>query len=134
MDTGTVAFLLPLSGLLAGVVLGFTARRNFFCTLSALEQYWYANNSTGVRTWVFAATIAAIFTQILVVFGLFEPASSCRRAVFRFWHGTYWHVRLWRVGSVGRRQSQKPDGCSCAWHHRIVGDQGITGAGSCELF
>ncbi len=76
MDTGTVAFLLPLSGLLAGVVLGFTARRNFFCTLSALEQYWYANNSTGVRTWVFAATIAAIFTQILVVFGLFEPASS----------------------------------------------------------
>ena len=69
-------YLLPFTGLVSGLVLGFVARKNFFCTLSSLEQYWYANNSTGVRTWALAATIAIIFTQTAVYFEYFEPTES----------------------------------------------------------
>ncbi len=69
-------FLLPLSGLLVGILLGYVARRNFFCTLSSLEQHWYAGNSNGLRTWVLAATIAAASTQILVGAGQIDLSDS----------------------------------------------------------
>ena len=72
----TTAILLPVAGLLSGTALGFIARRNFFCTLSALEQHWYGGNSSGVRTWVLATTIAIILTQTMVVTGWFEPTNS----------------------------------------------------------
>ncbi len=65
-----IAGWLPLSGLVCGVVLGFVARRNFFCTLSALESYWYGENSTGLRTWVLAAVVAAAATQVTIATGL----------------------------------------------------------------
>ena len=70
------ALLLPVAGLLSGTALGFIARRNFFCTLSALEQHWYAGNSTGVRTWVLAVTVAIAFTQVSVFGGWFDPTQS----------------------------------------------------------
>lgn len=72
----TTAVVLPLAGLLSGSVLGFVARRNFFCTLSALEQHWYAGNSSGVKTWAFAAVVAIILTQISVLLGWFDPTQS----------------------------------------------------------
>ncbi len=74
MDNASL--LVVLSGLSGGLVLGFVARRNFFCTLSALEQHWYAGNSDGLRTWALAAVFATLFTQILVAVGLFEPTDS----------------------------------------------------------
>lgn len=64
-----ISLQLPFAGLIAGILLGFVARRNFFCTLTSLEQYWYADNSTGVRTWVLAAIFAAVFTQLCVAVG-----------------------------------------------------------------
>ncbi|MEM8836447.1 MAG: YeeE/YedE family protein [Pseudomonadota bacterium] len=70
------ALLLPLFGLASGTVLGFVARRNYFCTLSALEQHWYGGNSAGVRTWVLAAASAIIFTQASVQAGFFDPTES----------------------------------------------------------
>ena len=70
------AYLLPVSGLAAGFVLGFIARRNFFCTMSSLEQFWYGGNSTGVRIWVLATTTAIILTQILTQLNLFTPQES----------------------------------------------------------
>ena len=69
-------WLLPLSGLLAGVVLGAVARHRHFCTLSALERHWYAGDSGGLRTWVLAATVAAIATQALAAAGLLDVARS----------------------------------------------------------
>ena len=71
-----LSFLLPVSGLLSGCLLGYVARRNFFCTLSSLEQYWYGNNSAGVRTWVFAAAVAILLTQAFIYFNLFDPSKS----------------------------------------------------------
>jgi uncharacterized protein len=70
------AWFLPLAGLLAGVVMGFVARRFHFCTLSALERHWYAGDSRGVRTWVLAAAAALAFTQALKWLGLAEPERS----------------------------------------------------------
>lgn len=72
----TNALLLPLAGLLAGSALGYFARRNFFCTLSSLEQFWYGDNSSGIRTWVLATALALLFTQVLIAFGLIEPDMS----------------------------------------------------------
>lgn len=71
-----VAFTLPFAGLISGTVLGFVARRNFFCTLSALEQHWYGNNSAGVRTWALSAAVAIVLTQALVLTGSFDPQTS----------------------------------------------------------
>lgn len=70
------AILLPVAGLIAGTLLGYFARRQFFCTLTSLEQYWYADNSVGIRTWAFAAVCAATFTQLLIFFGIADPFSS----------------------------------------------------------
>lgn len=76
MPADLVPILLPFAGLLAGTVLGFVARRNFFCTLSALEQYWYADNATGVRSWMLAAVVAAAGVWIASGLGWVTPSSS----------------------------------------------------------
>ncbi|MBL1407026.1 MAG: mmebrane protein [Hyphomicrobiales bacterium] len=70
------ALQLPSAGLIAGALLGYVARRNFFCTLTSLEQYWYGNNSHGVRTWVLAAVSAAIITQTFIYLGYADPSNS----------------------------------------------------------
>lgn len=70
------ALQLPSAGLIAGAILGFVARRNYFCTLTSLEQYWYGSNSEGVRTWVLAAVSAAIITQSFIYFGFADPSNS----------------------------------------------------------
>lgn len=78
---------LPIAGLLAGTLMGFIARRNFFCTLSALEQHWYGNNSDGLRAWVLAAVVAAACTQLLVVSGACDLSSSFYLAPSFGWLG-----------------------------------------------
>jgi len=44
------AWLLPVAGVLAGLVIGAAARYSRFCTMAALERHWYANDSSGLRT------------------------------------------------------------------------------------
>jgi uncharacterized membrane protein YedE/YeeE len=66
METSVASpWLLPFAGLLAGVILGFVARHQHFCTMSALERHWYAGDSRGLRIWVLAACAALILTQTL---------------------------------------------------------------------
>lgn len=72
----STALILPLAGVASGMLLGFIARRNFFCTLSSLEQHWYGGNSAGVRTWALATTVAIILTQVSVFSGWFDPKES----------------------------------------------------------
>ena len=69
-------WLLPLAGLLVGIVLGAAARWNHFCTLSALERYWFANDSKGLRTWVLAIAVALSSTQFLQAFGIIDISQS----------------------------------------------------------
>lgn len=67
-----LGWLLPIVGGLAGFLVGAVARATRFCTLAALERHWYANDSSGVRTWVLAATVAAAATQALMLTGVID--------------------------------------------------------------
>ena len=76
MSLATSPWFLAFAGLGAGFALGFAARANHFCTMSSLERYWYANDGRGLRTWVLAAAVALIATQILQATGHADTASS----------------------------------------------------------
>ncbi len=67
-----IAWLLPLAGGLAGILIGAVARASRFCTLAALERCWYANDASGVRTWVLVAASALAATQALAWAGLVD--------------------------------------------------------------
>ncbi len=69
-------WLAPLAGLLAGAAMGFVARRWRFCTLSALERWWYANDATALRAWVLATAVAMALTQALWLGGLIAVEDS----------------------------------------------------------
>jgi hypothetical protein len=75
-ELATSAWLLPLAGLAAGFLLGFVARHQHFCTMSALERYWYAGDGKGLRTWVLAAAVALVLTQALAFAGIIDIRSS----------------------------------------------------------
>lgn len=70
------AWLLPGTGLLIGTVLGFVARLYRFCTLTALERYWYASDSHGLRSWVLAAAVALALTQLMLMLELINVDES----------------------------------------------------------
>ncbi|WP_319774669.1 YeeE/YedE family protein [Breoghania sp.] len=76
MNATDPSFLLPLLGVAAGTVLGYVARVNRFCTLSAFERLWYAGDSRGLRTWILAATIALIASQSAAALGLADLSLS----------------------------------------------------------
>lgn len=70
------AWLLPGSGLLVGIVLGMVARHYRFCTLTSLERYWYARDSTGLRAWVLSAAVAVALTQGMIWLELIDVKDS----------------------------------------------------------
>lgn len=76
MDIAASPWFLSLAGLLAGGVLGFVARSQRFCTMSALERFWYANDATGLRSWALAAATALVLTQSLSALGYVSPDES----------------------------------------------------------
>lgn len=76
MEISSPLVALPLLGLLIGVVIGYVARSNHFCTLAALERHWYAADSNGVRSWVLAAGTALFATLILQATGLVDLSRS----------------------------------------------------------
>ena len=71
-----IGWLLPIAGGLAGIIIGAAARYDRFCTLAALERHWYANDSSGLRTWILAATVAIIVTQAMVLSGFVDLRGS----------------------------------------------------------
>ncbi|MCP1200808.1 YeeE/YedE family protein [Notoacmeibacter sp. MSK16QG-6] len=70
------AWLLPLSGVGVGIVMGFVARRYHFCTLGAFERCWYAGDSTRLRSWVLVALVAAMLTQLAQFFGFVDGSRT----------------------------------------------------------
>lgn len=98
--------LLPLLGVSAGIVLGFAARLNHFCTLSALERHWYAGDSSGLRTWALASVSALVGTQFLAHLGLanidasfyLSPDFALTGAVFG---GVMFGIGMALVGTCG---------------------------------
>lgn len=76
MEFAESPLFLPLAGVLAGIAMGYAARRRHFCTMSALERYWYAGDSHGLRTWVLAAAVALVLTQFLALAGYVDLSES----------------------------------------------------------
>ena len=72
--TESIWFLL-ITGILVGMVLGAAARWNHFCTLSALERFWYAGDSQGLRMWVLAIAVAIASTQTLIATNVVDLSS-----------------------------------------------------------
>jgi len=69
-------WFLPAVGLIIGIIAGAVARWNHFCTLSALERYWYAEDSRGLRTWILAGATALLSTQLLLALGVINLEES----------------------------------------------------------
>ncbi len=67
---------LPIAGLGVGIVMGYAARRNHFCTMSALERHWYAGDGNGLRAWALAAATALVATQLLIAAEIVDVSES----------------------------------------------------------
>lgn len=76
MELVASPWFLAVCGLMAGAVMGYAARRNRFCTMSALERHWYAGDSSGIRTWVLAAAVALLLSQTLQALGYVDTGAS----------------------------------------------------------
>ncbi len=76
MDLFGSPWFLPGSGLLAGIAIGYAARRHHFCTMSALERWFYAGQTQGLRTWGMAAAVAILLTQALTFAGQVDLQNS----------------------------------------------------------
>ncbi len=70
-------FLVRLSlGLVLGAALGFAARRGRFCTLGAIEDAVYSNDTRRLRSWILAIGVAIIGVHALELFGGLELTRS----------------------------------------------------------
>ena len=67
---------LAACGVLVGAIMGFVARHNHFCTMSALERFWYAGDSNGLRSWALAAAVALLVTQTMSAAGIVDISDS----------------------------------------------------------
>lgn len=63
-------FLVRLSlGFVLGVALGFVARRGRFCTLGAIEDAVYGNDTRRLRSWILAIGVAIVGVHALELWG-----------------------------------------------------------------
>ncbi len=63
-------------GLGLGAAFGFVARRGRFCTLGAIEDSVYANDTRRLRTWLLAIGVAVIGVHLLETFGELDLTKS----------------------------------------------------------
>ena len=59
-----------------GAAFGFVARRGRFCTLGAIEDSVYSNDTRRLRTWLLAIGTAIIGVHLLEVFGGLDLTKS----------------------------------------------------------
>jgi len=67
---------MAIAGLIGGVVLGFAARWGRFCTLGAIEDWVLGHDSTRLRGWLLALSVAVIGTHLAALVGLVPLAES----------------------------------------------------------
>lgn len=65
-----------LLGLGLGAAFGFVARRGRFCTLGAIEDSVYANDTRRLRTWLLAIGVAVVGVHLLESFGELDLTKS----------------------------------------------------------
>ncbi|MGJ8555460.1 MAG: YeeE/YedE family protein [Sulfitobacter geojensis] len=64
--------LVALVGLLGGILLGLAARMGRFCTLGAIEDLYYGENTLRLRMWGIAIGVAVAGTFSLAALGLLD--------------------------------------------------------------
>lgn len=76
--TGSIsdAIMLALFGLFGGVILGLAARLGRFCTLGAIEDYVYQNNSVRLRMWGLAIGVAGVGSFALIGVGVLDASQT----------------------------------------------------------
>lgn len=87
MNIVTMPWFPLLAGIVGGCLMGFAARHQHICSMSALERHWYAGDSSGLRTWVLAAAVAVFTTQALYFLGLVDLNNSFYLAPRFAWTG-----------------------------------------------
>lgn len=65
-----------LIGLIGGLMLGLAARIGRFCTLGAIEDYLYGDDSRRLRMWAIAIGVAIIGTHLAVAAGAMDLAAT----------------------------------------------------------
>lgn len=68
--------LVALIGGLGGVLLGLAARLGRFCTLGAIEDYFYGGSNARLRMWGIAMGVAVIGTFASASLGLVDPTQT----------------------------------------------------------
>ena len=68
--------LVALIGGFGGLFLGLAARLGRFCTLGAIEDYFYGNSNARLRMWGFAIGVAIIGTHAGAALGLIDLAQT----------------------------------------------------------
>jgi uncharacterized membrane protein YedE/YeeE len=63
-------------GLGLGAAIGFVARRGRFCTLGAIEDSVYANDTRRLRSWLLAIGVAIVGVHVLEAFGELDLTKS----------------------------------------------------------
>lgn len=58
-----------LLGFVIGAALGFVARRGRFCSLGAIEDAVYANDTRRLRSWILAIGVAIVGVHVLELWG-----------------------------------------------------------------
>jgi len=73
LSLNLVRFLL---GLGLGAAFGFVARRGRFCTLGAIEDSVYSNDTRRLRTWLLAIGVAIVGVHLLEAYGELDLTKS----------------------------------------------------------
>ena len=87
-----------LLGFGLGVILGFVARRYRFCTLAAIEDAVYANDTRQIRAWMMATAIAIIGVHGLELWGSLDLTRSIYTGSRIEWGGAIGGGLLFGVG------------------------------------
>ncbi|MCF6443690.1 YeeE/YedE family protein [Nereida sp. MMG025] len=67
---------LALIGLLGGVLLGLAARLGRFCTLGAVEDFYYQGNDRRLKMWFLAIAVAGLLNALFVALGLLDLSTT----------------------------------------------------------
>ncbi|MGJ8584757.1 MAG: YeeE/YedE family protein [Marinosulfonomonas sp.] len=67
--------LVTIFGLLGGMVLGLSARLGRFCTLGAIEDFFYQDSTMRLRMWGLAIGVAVLCSFGLIGIGLLDPSA-----------------------------------------------------------
>ena len=85
--------LVALIGLGGGLLLGLAARMGRFCTLGAIEDYFYQQDDTRLRMWGMAISVAIIGSFGLIGLGLLSVEKT-------LYLGAAWHPIASILGGV----------------------------------